>query len=126
MMNRCKISIGVLLALVVLCVSSLFILRHQCAGFAAQADTVMEAVAAGETAQALADCEVLMERWEQFHDVTGVFVDGARLDVLREILAGLPALIAQEHPEAMSQLETLRLLAEDIFLEELPDWWHIL
>lgn len=125
-MNRCKISIGVLLALVVLCVSSLFILRWQCEDFAGQTEAVMEAVEAGETERALADCEALMDRWDRFHDVTGVFVDGARLDVLRETLAGLPALIAQEHPEAMSQLETLHLLTEDIFLEELPDWWHIL
>lgn len=125
-MNRCKISIGILLALVVLCVSSLLMLRSQCGSFAAQTEAVREAVTAGETERALAECEVLLERWDTFHGQTGLFVDGSRMDPMREILTGLPALIAEEQPMAVSELETLRLLTQDIFEEEIPEWWHIL
>ncbi len=125
-MNRCKISIGILLALVVLCVSALLVLHSQCGSFAAQTGAVLEAVQAGETERALAECGVLLERWDTFHGLTGLFVDGTRLDPMREILTGLPPLIAQEHPEVVSQLETLRALTQDIFEEEMPEWWHIL
>lgn len=125
-MNRLKISMTILAILVVTSVTALFIQYSQCEGFSQQAEIVMDSVEAGDTARALTECGVLLEQWEKFHDMTGLFVDGDRLDAVREILAGLPALIAAEHPEVLSRLEALQSLAEDIFREEIPDVWHIL
>ncbi len=125
-MNRLIISTGILVLLTALCVTSLFTVHGQCRDFSAQAELVMDAAASGDTERALADCEQLLQMWEDFHDIMGLFVDGERLDAIREILAGLPALIAEKHPEVLSQLKTLQTLAEDLFLEEVPDWAHIL
>ncbi len=125
-MNRLKISAGILLLLGILCVTGLFTLQRQCGKFAAQTEIIMESVKAGDMKTAEKECGELLVLWEKFHDRTGIFIDGERLDPIRELLAGLPALIEAEHPEVMSHLEALRTLAEDLFLEELPDLWHIL
>ena len=125
-MNRLKISFGVLLLLAVLCISGMVLVHHQCTEFAAQTQAVMDAAAAGDTEAALESCDTLLLLWERFHDVTGVFVDGERLEPIRELLAGLPVMIAQQHPDLLSRLETLRTLAEELFRAEIPDVWHIL
>ena len=125
-MNRLKISAGILLLLGILCVTGLFTLQRQCGKFAAQTEIIMESVKAGDMETAEKECGERLVLWEEVHDRTGIFIDGERLDPIRELLAGLPALIEAEHPEVMSHLEALRTLAEDLFLEELPDLWHIL
>ncbi len=125
-MNRLKITIGILLLLTALCVTSLITIHRQCERFSAQTQEIIDCISEGDTEGAVAECDELLEMWEKFHDTTGIFIDGERLDPIREILAGLPALVAEAHPDLMNRLETLRTLAEDLFLEELPDLWHIL
>lgn len=125
-MNRLKISIGILSLLVIQSAAGLFTVHRQCRRFTDRTDAIIRKVEAEDTAGALAACELLLEDWEQFHDLTGLFVDGSRLETLRERLAELPALIEAEHPEVLSDLETLRTLAEDLFRGEYPDLVHIL
>jgi hypothetical protein len=76
--------------------------------------------------EALDECDELYGLWEEFHEKTGIFVDGNQLDRIRSELVGLRALIAAEHPELLSRLEALCELTEELFSEELPDLWHIL
>lgn len=125
-MNRLKISLGILSLLVILCVCGLFIVRRQCDTLAERTEAIIQLVEAEDTAGALAACEELLEEWEHFHNMTGIFVDGSRLDPLRERMTELPALIAAKHPEVLSHLESLRMLTEDLFSEEIPDLAHIL
>ncbi len=125
-MNRCKISIGVLLALVLLCICSLLVLRWQCHTFAGRVDAVTEAVEEGNIREALEAYDGLYTQWEQFHDVAGLFVSGTKLDPMYEILTGLRPLIVQQHPEVTAELERLRGLTEGILAEEMPSVWHIL
>ncbi len=125
-MNRCKISLCILAALVLLCTVSLPIIHTQCKTLQAGVERVETAVEAGDTALALTEFGRLEAEWEQFHKITGLFVDGEKFDPIREVLHGLRPLIEAEHPEAMSELERLRGLAESIYEEELPDWSHLL
>lgn len=125
-MNRCRISLAILISLVVLCASALFVLRWQSGKLTERTEAIAQAVEGGNTEQALAGYDKLMEEWEHFHDITGVFVDGTKLDPIRQLLAGLRPLIEAEHPEVLSELERIRELAQDVFTEELPDLWHIL
>ncbi len=125
-MNRCKISVWILIGLVLLCISSLPLIRYQCSRFIDQVDSVTEAVKSGDRERALAEYDALEEAWTGFHDITGIFVDGEKLDVPREVLVGLRSLIEAEHPEALSELERLRGMTEGIFEEEVPGWEHIL
>lgn len=125
-MNRLKISAGVLILLGILCIAGMYTVYAECRNFTSQTESIIDAVASGNTESALEHCEALLGLWDKFHDRTGIFVDGEQLDPIREILAELPALIAAEHPEVMSRLEALRTLTEDLFLEEIPDIWHIL
>ncbi len=125
-MNRCVISLGILISLIVLSVSSLFILHHQSDQFTEQVEAVKQTLISDETERTLAVYDELMEEWERFHDVAGVFVDGTKLDPIRKLLAGLRPLIEAEHPEVLSELERIQGLVEDVFKEEMPDLWHIL
>lgn len=125
-MNRCVISIGILIALVALCVSSLLLLHRRSDRFVEQTQAVAQEFAAAEKERALSAYDELLEEWDHFRDIAGVFVDGSKLDSIRKILAGLRPLIEAQHPEVPSELARIRGLVEDVFREELPDWWHIL
>ena len=125
-MNRCVISFGILTLLIVLSVSSLFILYHRSDRFTEQVEAVKQTIISDETERTLAVYDELMEEWEHFRDVAGVFVDGTKLDPIRKLLVGLRPLIEAEHSEVLSELERIRGLAEDVFTEEIPDFWHIL
>lgn len=125
-MNRCKIGIIILILLVLLCIASLPILHWECSRFQKQVTAVMQAVEAGETALALAEYAELEEAWPHFRDISGLFVDGDRLDQPREVLAGIRPLIEAAHPEVLAELERLRVLTDSIYEEEIPSWAHLL
>ena len=125
-MRRCIASLCILLALTVLCIGSLTVLRTECRRYAALAEQTRYAAARGDTETALARYDALAGSWEAFHDLTGLFVDGAKLDAVHEHLTGLRPLIEQGHPEVTAELERIRQLTEGIYEEELPKLWHIL
>lgn len=125
-MKRCSACIGLLAGLIVLCITSLFVIHAQCRRYTALAETVAAAVESGNTADALEKFDTLDAGWDNFHDICGLFVDGKKLDPIRDQLSELRPLIASEHPEAASGLEKLHKLIEGIFEEEIPALWHIL
>ena len=124
-MKRCGISLCVLIGLVVLCAVSQVLLYRESRAFAVLTVSVEEAVQAGDSAEALRRLERLEGQWEEFHNVTGLFVDGIKLDPIRERLAEVRPLIAENHPTALPELACIRLLAEGIAEEEVPEIWHI-
>lgn len=124
-MKRCIISLCVLIGLVGLCVASQLLLYRESRSFAALTGAVEDAVQAGDRDEALRRLERLEEQWEGFHNVTGLFVDGIKLDPIRERLAEVRPLIEESHPTALPELACIRALAEGIAEEELPEIWHI-
>ncbi len=125
-MNRCALSLVILLMLSAVCIGSLFIIRSQCRKYVIMTDAAALAVQSGDKERALACCDALDNGWEEFHNVCGLFVTSTKLDPLREELAGLRQLILLEHPEAAAELERLRRLIEGVYEEEIPSPWHIL
>lgn len=125
-MNRLKISIGILLLLVILSSVGLLTIHRECSRFIDCTEEIIRCVEAEDMDGAMESCEKLLANWEHFHDVTGLFLDGSRLEGIRERLGELPALIKAEHPEVLSHLDALRMLAEDLFRGEFPDLGHIL
>lgn len=125
-MNRCTISLIILAALILLCIISLPVIHGQCDRLVRQTDRVAEAAVQGDAERALAEYEKLEQRWESFHDITGLFVDGEKLDVPREVICALRPLLAAAHPEAVSELARLRGMIEGLYEEEVPGWAHIL
>ena len=53
-MNRCKVSVFVLLSLIFICIFSLFELHQQCENYLALTEQISEAFEIGNTSQALA------------------------------------------------------------------------
>ena len=125
-MNRCKVSIWVLLSLILLCFFSLAEIQKQCREYLVIIDNIQNAVDSGNTEQALADFAMLESQWKAYHEINGIFVNGSELDSIREIMSGLQPLIAGKHPEVNSELHKMRELITAVYEEELPEIWHIL
>lgn len=125
-MNRCKVSVFVLLSLIFICIFSLFELHQQCENYLALTEQISEAFALGDTSQALASFDELEQDWKHYHDISGIFVNGSELDSIREIMSGLRPMLEQQHPETASQLSRMKNLILSVYEEELPEIWHIL
>ena len=125
-MRRCIASLCILLTLIGVSVWSLSALGQECERYAALTVQTEQAVLDGDTARALMLYDSLEEHWEDFHNLTGLFVDGGKLDAIRTRMLGLRSLIEQQHPEVMAELEGIRVLTLGLYEEELPTLWHIL
>ena len=125
-MSRFLTSIGILLTLTVLSVFSLLLLHSECAHYTQLTEAVTAACTAGDTATALACFDTMEEEWEHFHDVTGIFVDGGKLDAIYSHITPLRPLLEQGDPYALSELESIRLLTQGLYEEEMPLFWHIM
>lgn len=125
-MRRVILSLSILLSLIVLCVLSLTALRSECTWYENLTQSTIYAASRGDTEAALERFDALQANWEEFHDLTGLFVDGAKLDAIYERLVGLRVMLEQQHPSSLSELEAIRQLIEGIYEEELPKLWHIM
>lgn len=125
-MNRCKVSVFVLLSLIFICIFSLFELHQQCENYLALTERISKAFETGDTPQALSAFDELEQNWKEYHDISGVFVNGSELDSIREIMSGLRPMLEQQHPETVSQLSRMKNLILSVYEEELPEIWHIL
>lgn len=125
-MKRCILSVVILVLLVVSCIGSLVLLRTQCAWYGHLADQTAQAAASGDWALALVRFDEMQANWEEFHNTTGLFLDGEKLDAIHEHLICLRPLLADAHPETASELESLRRLIDGLYEEEMPYFWHIM
>jgi hypothetical protein len=125
-MKRFVTSICILLGLLLLSVCSLVLLRRECRTYTALAEKTAAAYADGDTQAALEGFEQLETAWEHFHNVTGLFVDGGKLDAIYAHLIPLRPLLEQNCPEAAGELTGMILLTQGLYKEELPTLWHIL
>lgn len=125
-MNRCKVSIWILLSLILLCMFSLAELQMQCREALALVGEIESAVEDNNTEQALLAFDNLEQDWKHYHDINGIFVNGSELDSIREIMSGLKPLIEDEHPEVRAELQKMKHLILSVYEEELPEIWHIL
>ena len=125
-MSRFLTSIGILLALTVLSVTSLFLLRNECSRYMHLTDQTAAAFERGDTQAALAEFDRLESDWQHFHDVAGVFVDGSKLDAIYSHIIVLRPMLEEGYPEASAELDCIRLLTRGLYEEELPLFWHIL
>ncbi|MBE6875334.1 MAG: DUF4363 family protein [Ruminococcus sp.] len=125
-MNRCKVSIWILLGLILLCMFSIAELQIQCREALALVAEIESAVDENNTEQALLAFDNLEQDWKHYHDINGVFVNGSELDSIREIMSGLKPLLEDEHPEVRAELQKMKHLILSVYEEELPEIWHIL
>ncbi len=125
-MNRCKVSIYILLSLILLCIFSLITLQKQCQNYLLLVQNLETAVSQHHTEQALSALDTLEANWKSYHNINGTFINGSELDSLRETISGLRPLIIYQHPEAESEIQKMKNLILSVYEEELPEIWHIL
>ena len=125
-MNRCKASLIILIGLILLCIISIVTLKTQEQNYLAIIDELQEALETGTTEQALQVCEKLETNLENYHNITGIFVNGSELDEMKLIISSLQPMIATNHEDILLEIAKLRGLVQKIYEEELPKIWHIL
>ena len=125
-MKRFITSICILLGLLMLSVCSLFILRQECHAYTALAEETAAAYARGDINTALEVYDRMTASWKHFHDITGLFVDGGKLDAIYAHIIPLRPLLEQQCPEAAGELAGIILLTHGLYEEELPILPHIL
>ena len=125
-MKRFAWSIAILVSLIISCIWSLNVLRVQCRWYGGLTERTIQAAQEGRTAQALASLDEMLDNWDEFHNTTGLFIDGGKLDAIHERLIDVAPLLANGDADALSELTAARELIDGLYEEELPIFWHIL
>ena len=125
-MSRFLTSLGILLGLILISITSLLVLGCECRQYAACAGDAAYACSHGDTPAALDAFDRLDGGWEHFQHVTGLFADGDKLDAIRSRMIALRPLIEAGNPDVSAELERIRQLIGNIYEEEIPVLWHIL
>lgn len=125
-MNRCKTSVGILISLILLCISSLMILKSQSEAYLEIINQLEITYQTGSTEETLLVCDRLEAGLENYHNITGLFVNGTELDEIREIVFELKPMILASQKNTLAEITRLRLLVQNIYEEEFPELWHIL
>ncbi|MDE5769564.1 MAG: DUF4363 family protein [Oscillospiraceae bacterium] len=125
-MNHCKASVGILIGLILLCVSSLMILKSKSETYLAIIDQLETTFQTGSIEDTLVVYDTLESELEKYHNITGLFVNGTELDEMREIVASLKPMILANQKNTSAEIARLRMLVQNLYEEELPEFWNIL
>ncbi|MDE6777691.1 MAG: DUF4363 family protein [Oscillospiraceae bacterium] len=125
-MNRCKVSLGILISLILLCIFSLVTLKNQEKNYLAIIDKLEQSLETGSTEQALLICDELENYSETYDNIIGIFVDGTKLNEIKLIISGLPPMIINNHQDILIEITKLKILVQNIYEEDFPKIWHIL
>lgn len=125
-MNHCKTSVGILIGLILLCISSLMILKSRSETYLAIIDQLETTFQTGSVEDTLVVYDRLESELEKYHNITGLFVNGTELDEMQEIVASLKPMILANQKNTSAEIARLRMLVQNLYEEELPELWNIL
>ncbi|MDE6706712.1 MAG: hypothetical protein K2K06_01570, partial [Oscillospiraceae bacterium] len=74
-MNRCKVSLGILIVLILLCIISLMTVKTQAQNYLAIINKLEESLETGTTEQSLLICDELENDLENYYNITALFVN---------------------------------------------------
>lgn len=125
-MNRCKVSLWILLSLILLCILSLISLQQESNAYLHQTERLEQAVSAGDSAQIFQEYTDLMQDWKNYQHHASIFINSRELEEIQNILFTLPSLLQDSPTEAQAELVRMKKLIFCLYEEELPVIWHIL
>lgn len=107
-MVRIKISLGVIIAIIVMSVSSIFILNYK-------TDRVLELLNEtrsysdkGDSKKALEAAESLEKEWEKYHTYASVFVRNDKITSVQTSMSRLKPLIEKDNDELNAEFENAK------------------
>ena len=125
-MVRIKISLGVIIAIIVMSVSSIFILNYK-------TDRVLELLNEtrsysdkGDSKKALEAAESLEKEWEKYHTYVSVFVRNDKITSVQTSMSRLKPLIEKDNDELNAEFENAKSGLEWIIESEIPKLTNIL
>ena len=125
-MVRIKISLGVIIAIIVMSVSSIFILNYK-------TDRVLELLNEtrsysdkGDSKKALEAAESLEKEWEKNHTYGSVFVRNDKITSVQTSMSRLKPLIEKDNDELNAEFENAKSGLEWIIESEIPKLTNIL
>ena len=125
-MVRIKISLGVIIAIIVMSVSSIFILNYK-------TDRVLELLNEtrsysdkGDSKKALEAAESLEKEWEKSHTYASVFVRNDKITSVQTSMSRLKPLIEKDNDELNAEFENAKSGLEWIIESEIPKLTNIL
>lgn len=125
-MVRIKISLGVIIAIIVMSVSSIFILNYK-------TDRVLELLNEtrsysdkGDSEKALEAADSLEKEWEKYHTYASVFARNDKITSVQTSMSRLKPLIEKDNDELNAEFENAKSGLEWIIESEIPKLTNIL
>ncbi len=119
-MIRIKISFGILIAIIVLGITSFFMLKKETNEIIDMIDYTKSLSMSGKTQEALEAMDNLLEEWEEFHNHASVFVNNDKIGTAQDSISRLRSLIESENDELNAEFDTAKSALKWIVESEIP------
>lgn len=125
-MTRIKISMGIILFIITLCISSFFIIRHETNEIINSIEEVKTIYLSGDTAKAFQISDKMLKKWKTYHVYVSIFVNNDKISLAQTPISRIKPLIKNENDELGAEFETAESALKWIIESEIPRWTNIL
>ena len=125
-MVRIKISLGIVIAIIILSVSGIFVLYHKTDRVIELLDETKKYSDEGDIEKALDAVGALEREWEKYHGYASVFVRNDKITNVQTSMSRLRPLIEKDNDELNAEFENAKSGLEWIIESEIPKFSNIL
>lgn len=125
-MVRIKISLGIIIAIIVLSISGIFVLDYKTDRVMELLDETRSYSDKGDNEKALEAAERLEKEWEKYHTYASIFVRNDKITNVQTSMSRLKPLIEKDNDELNAEFENAKSGLEWIIESEIPKLTNIL
>lgn len=124
-MLRIKFCAGILLALMIFCASSLWVIKSESEKLCRLTENVKILSENEKTGEAMEACHELARFWESYYKLLSVFVKGDKLIGINASVAKIKPYLEEENEELKAELDSIIYQAEWILETEFPYFHNV-
>lgn len=125
-MVRIKISLGIVVAIIVLSVSGIFVLDYKTDRVLKLLEETRSYSDEGDNEKALESADSLEKEWEKYHTYASIFVRNDKITNVQTSMSRLKPLIEKDNDELNAEFENAKSGLEWIIESEIPKLTNIL
>ncbi len=125
-MVRIKISLGIVVAIIVLSVSGIFVLDYKTDRVLKLLEETRSYSDEGDNEKALEAVDSLEKEWEKYHTYASIFVRNDKITNVQTSMSRLKPLIEKDNDELNAEFENAKSGLEWIIESEIPKLTNIL
>lgn len=125
-MIRVKISLGIVLAIIIMGVTGFFVLKHETYEVISLLDETKSYSDSGEKNTALESADRLLADWDKFHTYASIFVNNEKISTVQDSISRIKALIESEDDELNAEYDNAKSALEWIVESEIPRFTNIM